>query len=73
VNLLVVISVEFMVKNPLSLFDFFDLFSDTIADESVLEPTILFQNYEKPSFLDPQDLLDIFRRFVLYTKLFDLL
>jgi hypothetical protein len=40
VNLLVVISVEFMVKNSLSLFDLFDVFSDTSADESVLEPTI---------------------------------
>jgi hypothetical protein len=40
VNLLVVISVEFMIKNPLGLVDFFDLFSDTSADESVLEPTI---------------------------------
>jgi hypothetical protein len=40
VNLLVVISVEFMVKNPLGLFDFFDVFPDTRADESVLEPTI---------------------------------
>jgi hypothetical protein len=40
VNLLVVISVEFVVKNSLSLFDFFDVFSDTGADESVLEPTI---------------------------------
>ena len=40
VKLLVVISVEFMIKNPLGLFDFFDLFSDTGADASVLEPTI---------------------------------
>jgi hypothetical protein len=40
VNLLVIISVEFMIKNPLGLFDFFDLFSDTSADESILEPTI---------------------------------
>jgi hypothetical protein len=40
VNLLVVISVEFMAKHPLGLFDFFDVFSDTLADESVLEPTI---------------------------------
>jgi len=40
VNLLMVISVEFMIKNPLGLFDFFDLFSDTRADESILEPTI---------------------------------
>jgi hypothetical protein len=39
-ELLVIISVEFMVKNPLSLFDFFDVFSDTRADELVLEPTI---------------------------------
>jgi hypothetical protein len=40
VNLLVVISVEFKIKNPLSLFDLFDVFSDTGTDESVLEPTI---------------------------------
>jgi hypothetical protein len=40
VKLLMVISVEFMIKNPLSLFDLFDVFSDTGADESVLEPTI---------------------------------
>jgi hypothetical protein len=40
VNLLVVISVEFMIKNPLGVFDFFDVSSDTSADESVLEPTI---------------------------------
>jgi len=40
VDLLVVISVEFMIKNPLGLFDFFNFFSDTSADESVLEPTI---------------------------------
>jgi hypothetical protein len=40
VKLLVVVSVEFVIKNPLSLFDFFDVFSDTSADESVLEPTI---------------------------------
>ena len=39
-NLLVVISVEFMVKNPLGVFEFFDVFSDSGADESVLEPTI---------------------------------
>jgi hypothetical protein len=40
VDLLMVISVEFMIKNVLGLFDFFNLFSDTSADESVLEPTI---------------------------------
>jgi hypothetical protein len=40
VKLLVVISVEFKIKNPLSLFDLFDILSDTGADESVLEPTI---------------------------------
>ena len=39
-DLLVVISVEFMIKNPLGLFDFFNFFSDTCTDESVLEPTI---------------------------------
>jgi hypothetical protein len=40
VKLLVVISVEFKIKNPLGLFDLFDVFSDTGADESVLEPAI---------------------------------
>jgi hypothetical protein len=39
-DLLVVISVEFMVKNPLGLFHFSDILSDTSSDESVLEPTI---------------------------------
>jgi len=38
--LLVIISVEFMVKNPLGLFDFGDILSDTGPDESVLEPAI---------------------------------
>jgi hypothetical protein len=40
VNLLVVVSVEFVIKNPLGLVDLFDIFSDTGADESVLEPTV---------------------------------
>ena len=40
VDLAVVISVKFMVKNPLSLFDLFDVFSDTGTDEPVLEPAI---------------------------------
>jgi hypothetical protein len=40
VNLLVIIPVEFKIKNPLSLFDLFDVFSDTGADESVLEPAV---------------------------------
>jgi hypothetical protein len=40
VNLLVVISVEFMIKNPLGLIDFGDILSDTGADESILEPAI---------------------------------
>jgi hypothetical protein len=39
-DLLVVISVEFMVKNPLGLFDFSDILSDTRSDEPVLEPVI---------------------------------
>ena len=39
-DLLVIISVEFVVKNPLGLFDFGDILSDTGSDESVLEPTI---------------------------------
>jgi len=40
VKLLVIITVEFKIKDPLSLFDLFDVFSDTGADESVLEPAI---------------------------------
>jgi len=40
VDLVVVISVEFMVQNVLGLFDFSDLFSDTGSDESVLEPAV---------------------------------
>jgi len=44
-DLLVVISVEFMVKNPLCLFDFGDILSDTGSDESVLEPTIRSFNF----------------------------
>ncbi len=39
-DLLVVIPVESMVKNPLGLFDFGDILSDTGSDESTLEPTI---------------------------------
>jgi len=40
VNLLVIISVEFVGKNPLGLFDFGDILSDTGSDKSILEPTI---------------------------------
>jgi hypothetical protein len=40
VDLLVVISVEFVGKNPLGLFDFGDILPDTGSNESVLEPTI---------------------------------
>jgi hypothetical protein len=40
VDLLVIISVEFMVKDPLSLIDFGDILSDTGSDESILEPAI---------------------------------
>ena len=39
-DLLVVISVEFVVKNPLGLFHFGDILSDTSSDESILEPAI---------------------------------
>jgi hypothetical protein len=39
-NLLVIISVEFVVKNPLGLFDLGDILSDTGSNQSVLEPTI---------------------------------
>jgi len=44
-DLLVVISVEFVVKNPLGLFDFADIFSDTGSDEMVLEPAIGSLNF----------------------------
>jgi hypothetical protein len=44
-DLLVVISVEFMVKNALGLFDFGDILSDTCSDESVLEPTVRTFNF----------------------------
>jgi len=40
VDLLMIIAVEFMVKNPLSLCDLGDILSDTGSDESILEPTI---------------------------------
>jgi len=40
VDLLIVIPVEFEVKNRLGLFDLGDILSDTGADESVLEPPI---------------------------------
>jgi hypothetical protein len=40
VKLLMVISVEFKIKNPLSLFNLFDVFSDTGSDQPVLEPTV---------------------------------
>jgi hypothetical protein len=39
-NLLVIISVEFLVKNPLGLFDLGDILSDTGSNQAVLEPTI---------------------------------
>jgi hypothetical protein len=39
-DLLMIISVEFVVKNPLGLFDFGDILSDTGSDESVLKPPI---------------------------------
>lgn len=39
-DLLMIISVEFMVKNPLGLFDFGDILPDTGSDESILKPPI---------------------------------
>jgi hypothetical protein len=39
-DLSVIISVEFMIKHPLSLFNFSDILSDTGSDESILEPSI---------------------------------
>jgi hypothetical protein len=39
-DLLVIISVEFMAQHPLGLFNFGDLLSDTGTDESILEPSI---------------------------------
>jgi len=40
VDLVVVISSEFVVEDPLSLFDIGDIFSDTGSDEVVLEPPV---------------------------------
>jgi hypothetical protein len=40
VNLAVVILLEFLVKNPLGVFDLSHIFTDTGSDEVVLEPTI---------------------------------
>lgn len=39
-DLLVIIPVEFVVKNSLGLFDLGDILSDTGSDETILEPTI---------------------------------
>ncbi len=39
-DLLVIIPIEFMVKNSLGLFDLGDILSDTGSDETILEPTI---------------------------------
>jgi len=36
----VIVSVDFLIKNPLSGFDVADILSDTGSDESVLEPSI---------------------------------
>ncbi len=38
-DLLVIIPVEFVVKNPLGLFDLGDILSDTGSDESILDST----------------------------------
>jgi hypothetical protein len=40
VDLLIIIAMEFMVQNPLSLFDLGDILPDTGSDESVLKPAI---------------------------------
>jgi hypothetical protein len=40
VDLPVVISVKFVGENPLGVFDFGDILSDTGSDETILEPTI---------------------------------
>ena len=40
VNLVMVISSEFLVEDPLSLLDLGDIFSDTGSNEVVLEPAI---------------------------------
>ena len=39
-NLLVVISIEFLAQDPLGLLDIGDVFPDAGSDESVLEPAI---------------------------------
>jgi hypothetical protein len=44
-DLLVIISVEFMVENPLGLFDFVDILPDTGSDQSILEPAIGSLNF----------------------------
>jgi hypothetical protein len=45
VDLLVIIALEFVVKNPLSLFDLGDILPDTGSDESVLKPAIRSFNF----------------------------
>jgi hypothetical protein len=40
VNLVMVVSLEFLVQDPLSLLDLGDIFSDTGSNEVVLEPAI---------------------------------
>ncbi len=40
VDLLVVIAVEFVIKDSLGLFDFLDVFADTGSDDAVLEPAV---------------------------------
>jgi hypothetical protein len=68
VDLLVIISVEFMVKDPLSLIDFGDILSDTGSDETILEPTIRSFHFalrlwregiDDPHIAIPQNLLPL--------------
>ena len=40
VNLFIVVTVAFIIKNMLGVFDIFDIFADAGADEVILEPAI---------------------------------
>jgi hypothetical protein len=57
-DLLVIIAIEFMIKNPLGLFDFGDILSDTGSDQSVLEPAI--RSFNLPSGLRGKRVNDLY-------------
>jgi hypothetical protein len=45
VNLAVVISMEFLIKDPLSVFNIGYIFADAGSDQTVLEPTVRSFNF----------------------------